>query len=191
MLRPAQPPILGKPHVNRCDSSCHRRRGSQLWMGPGGRRATISISSSRTSSTTSRFTWGACTGRSTRNQTGPLDRARSRPRADGSGPAPSRVTTRLVVLSMSSRRSVRLLVVPPAHPAADRCMDLASDPRNRMTGAQILFTSLAAEADDFEITDQWNDTGGNWWQGSRAPSFRTDPMDPVRQAIASRRGACT
>ena len=97
----------------------------------------------------------------------------------------------LVVLSMSSRRSIRLLVVPPAHPAADRCMNLATDPSNRMTGAQILFMSLESETDDFEITDQWNDTGGNWWQGSRAPSFRTDPMDPARQSSASKRGACT
>ncbi len=98
--------------------------------------------------------------------------------------------THLMVLSMSSRRSIRLLAVPPAHPAAERCMNLATDPRNRMTGAQVLLMSMESDNRHYEVTDQWNDTGGNWWQGSRAPSFRIDPMDRARQSVA-RRGACT
>jgi hypothetical protein len=86
--------------------------------------------------------------------------------------------THLMVLSMSTRRSIRLLVVPPAHSAAQRCMKVATDPINRLTGPQILFPSTEPEGDDFDINDQWNDTGGNWWQGTRAPSFRTGPTEP-------------
>jgi hypothetical protein len=65
----------------------------------------------------------------------------------------------------------------------------ATDPLNRLTGAQRLwrFSSTAPAGD--EIVDQWNDTGGNWWQGSRAPSFRhpvgsedNDRSDPAGKA---------
>ena len=85
----------------------------------------------------------------------------------------------LIVLSMSTRRSIRLLVVPPDHPAAERVISWATDPLNRLTGAQLLSTSVESENEDHEITDQWNDTGGNWWQGSRAPSSRGDPTEPA------------
>jgi hypothetical protein len=85
----------------------------------------------------------------------------------------------LILLSMWTRRAVRLLVVPPEHPSATRAMRTAADPLNRLSGAQILFTSAEPEAEEFPITDQWNDTGGNWWQGSRAPSFRGGPRAPA------------
>jgi hypothetical protein len=89
--------------------------------------------------------------------------------------------THLIVLSLSTRRSVELLVVPPGHPEAESVMHWATHPLNRLTGAQILARSAAPEDDDHDhdLTDQWNDTGGNWWQGSRAPSFRSDPADPT------------
>lgn len=87
--------------------------------------------------------------------------------------------THLLLLSMSTRRSIRLLVVPAEHPAAERAITWAADPFNRLTGAQILARCVTSEHDDHEITEQWNDTGGNWWQGSRAPSFRGDPADPA------------
>jgi hypothetical protein len=88
--------------------------------------------------------------------------------------------THLVVLSLSSRRTVGLLVVPPGHPEGESVMQWATHPLNRLTGAQILARGAEPEDDD-DLTDQWNDTGGNWWQGSRAPSFRSDPTDPTEQ----------
>jgi hypothetical protein len=87
--------------------------------------------------------------------------------------------THLIVLSLSTRRTVELLVVPPGHPEAESVMHWASHPLNRLTGAQILARGAETEDDDHDLTDQWNDTGGNWWQGSRAPSFRSDPTDPT------------
>jgi hypothetical protein len=83
--------------------------------------------------------------------------------------------THLMLLSMSTRRSIRLLVIPPEHPEGERVISRATDPLNRLTGAQILSRFMSTAPAGNEIVDQWNDTGGNWWQGSRAPSFR----DPV------------
>lgn len=54
-------------------------------------------------------------------------------------------------------------------------MHWATHPLNRLTGAQLLSTRADSEDDDEEFHDLWSDVGGNWWQGSRAPSFRTDP----------------
>lgn len=90
------------------------------------------------------------------------------------GPFP-RDDTHLVVLSMSTRSSITLLVVPPAHPAGGLCMEWAAAPLNRLTAAQILMASVGPDTEDHEPTDQWNDTGGNWWQGATAPSFRNQP----------------
>lgn len=100
--------------------------------------------------------------------------------------------THLIVLSLSTRRSIRLLVVPPAHPAAYRCMKWAAHPLNRLTGAQILAVPVGSEVEERELTDHWHDPGGNWWQGSRAPSFRSDPAeraDAERSPDGRRSGA--
>ncbi|WP_420819099.1 DUF5994 family protein [Nocardioides iriomotensis] len=83
--------------------------------------------------------------------------------------------THLILLSFSTRRSLRLLVVPPGHATGERLMQWATHPLNRLTGAQLLSTRAESEDDDEEFDDLWSDVGGNWWQGSRAPSFRTDP----------------
>jgi hypothetical protein len=101
-------------------------------------------------------------------------RPRSVPTARGrvkTGSFP-RDDTHLVVLRMSTRTSLRLLVVPPEHPAGALAMGIAADPTNRWSAAQIVAAGPFTD-EDAETTDQWNDDGGNWWlQGSRAPSFR-------------------
>lgn len=42
---------------------------------------------------------------------------------------------------------------------------------------------------DPELSDQWNDTGGNWWHGSRAPSFRIDPRESAGRRRAPGRAS--
>lgn len=80
--------------------------------------------------------------------------------------------THLLLVGMSTGTSIRLLVVPPEHPSGQRAMGRAAHPANRLTATQLLFASVEPEDQDDLSTDQWNDTGGNWWQGTRAPSFR-------------------
>lgn len=95
--------------------------------------------------------------------------------------------THLLLLSTSTGTTIRLLVVPPEHPSGQRALDRAAHPANRLTATQLLFTSVEPEdqddlsTDQSDQPDQWNDTGGNWWQGTRAPSFRraTAPPAPV------------
>lgn len=102
----------------------------------------------------------------TRRRTVPTARGRIK---TGSFP---RDDTHLVVLRMSTRTSLRLLVVPPDHSAGDLAMGMAADPANRWSAAQILAAGPSTD-EDAETSDQWNDDGGNWWpRGSRAPSFR-------------------
>lgn len=96
--------------------------------------------------------------------------------------------THLVVLSLSTRRSITLLVVPPGHAEGERCMSRAVDPLNRLTAAQILDSGVQGEGGDPETTDQWNDLGGNWWQGSQAPSFRTPPRAGGPRAVVDAAG---
>jgi hypothetical protein len=77
---------------------------------------------------------------------------------------------------------------PPAHTAVEQSIDSTTERLNRLTGAQTPLTSVESEDEDHEITDQWNDIGGNWWQGSRAPSFRGDQTDPTEPTGADRSG---
>ncbi len=80
--------------------------------------------------------------------------------------------THLLVLRMSTRISLRLLVVPPDHSSGALAMGIAADPANRWSATQILAAGDLTE-EDAETTDQWNDDGGNWWRpGTGAPSFR-------------------
>ena len=61
-------------------------------------------------------------------------------------------------------------------------MSWATDPLNRLTGAHILFPTVESDNGDDEVADQWNDIGGNWWEGAHAPSFRGDSTEPAASA---------
>ena len=80
--------------------------------------------------------------------------------------------THLMVLALSTRTSVRLLVVPPDHPAGEQAMEIAADPANRWTADHVLAVPRFAERGQ-DSRDHWNDDGGTWWQhGEGPPSYR-------------------
>lgn len=80
--------------------------------------------------------------------------------------------THLIVLSMSTRRQLRLLVVPHDEPLGELAMAIAADPSNRLSAAQILAACRSDEAVG-EVHDHWTDDGGSWWRAEDGPpSFR-------------------
>ena len=80
--------------------------------------------------------------------------------------------THMMILSMSTPTQIRLLVVPPEHPAGQQAMAMAADPWNRSSAAEILASS-AFEGDGVEDDGIWADRGDNWWgDDGGPPSFR-------------------
>lgn len=70
--------------------------------------------------------------------------------------------------------------VSSANPQPAACPQLRPEPspssgESLVDGGPFRHTrDFDVESVDYELSDQWNDTGGNWWQGSRAPSYRID-----------------
>ena len=81
--------------------------------------------------------------------------------------------THMIVLSMSTHTSLRLLVVPPDHPLGEQALRVAADPSNRWSTAHILAAG-ALDDEDGEGDGHWTDEGGSWWLRAEAgpPSFR-------------------
>lgn len=82
--------------------------------------------------------------------------------------------THLMVVWLSSGVQLRLLVVPPDHPAGEQAMAIAADPENRWSTAQILGAGVFDE-EETGPDDHWTDHGGTWWSRPEEgpPSFRT------------------
>jgi hypothetical protein len=88
--------------------------------------------------------------------------------------------TRMIVLRMSTHQDLRILVVPPVHPAGEQAMSIAADPANRWSPTQILAAGPFDELDDLgnresaDAADHWTDEGGSWWAYPEMgpPSYR-------------------
>lgn len=82
----------------------------------------------------------------------------------------------LTMLHGSMRRTLRLLVVPPALPPGqgEEALLAAATPGNDRSATSLLNT--ATDAADVVPADEWSDEGESWWHPHpTAPSYRTGP----------------
>lgn len=89
--------------------------------------------------------------------------------------------THTVDLTMSDRRVLRVLVVPPDYSASQGAEALlaASTTGNEHSGPDVL--AVVTEHPDVDPADHWSDDGGSWWGDTeRSPSYRAPSGTPGR-----------